>query len=200
MRPAILIPAFAALALIWGTVAVVMRVTDAYIVTPEKVVALVKLAPWKNKPARKPTPAERKAFLQQVADAVNKLDFEGQRQLREDGRDATEDFFLDLTEEERKWFFAQTIEKQFQQVMKTFKAMSLEERKKMLNISRMDMRKNGRDVDSLDGLIKENEKAFEIMAEQGIGDYYNQGDDKRKVRLAPLLGELQSRMLGGRRR
>jgi len=55
-------------------------------------------------------------------------------------------------------------------------------------------------LESLDGLINENEKAFEIMAEQGIGDYYNQGDDKRKLRLAPLLGELQSRMLGGRRR
>jgi len=200
MRPAILIPTFVALALIWGGVAVVMHLTDAYIVTPEKIVALVKQAPWKNKPARKPTPAERKAFLQKVADGLNKLDFEGQRRLREEGRNETEDFFLDLTEEERKWFFGQTIEKQFQQVMKTFKAMSAEERKKMLNLSRADMRKNGRDVESLDGLINENEKAFEIMAEQGIGDYYNQGDDKRKLRLAPLLGELQSRMLGGRRR
>lgn len=198
MRPAILIPAFAALALIWSAVAVVMQVTDPYIVTPEKIMALVKEAPWKN--GKKPSPAERKAFLQKVADGFTKLDFEGQRRLREDGRDATEDFFLDLTEEERKWFFSQTIEKQFQQVMKTFKAMNVEERRKMLNASRTEMRKNGRDVESLDGLIKENEKAFEIITEEGIGDYYNQGDDKRKLRLAPLLSELQSRMLGGRRR
>ena len=198
MRPSILIPTFVALAIIWSGVAVVMQVTDKYIVTPEKVMALVNDAPWKG--GKKPRPDVRKAFLQKVADSVNKLDFEGQRRMREDGRNATEDFFFDLTEEERKWFVSQTVEKQFQQVMKTFKAMSLEERKKMLNISRADMRKNGRDVESLDGLIKENEKAFEIMTEQGIGDYYSQGSDKRKLQLAPLLSELQSRMLGGRRR
>ncbi|MDB6137935.1 MAG: hypothetical protein JWO94_1007 [Verrucomicrobiaceae bacterium] len=198
MRPAILIPAFAALLLIWSGVAIVMHVTDPYIITPEKVTELVKQAPWKG--GKKPGPAERKAFLQQVADDVNKLDFEGQRRLREDGRDATEDFFLDLTEDERRWFVAQTVERQFQQVMKTFKAMSVEERKKMLNTSRAEMRKNGRDVDSLDGLVNENEKAFEIMTQDGIGDYYAKGDDKRKLRLAPLLGELQSRMLGGRRK
>ncbi len=198
MRPSILIPTFVALAIIWSGVAVVMQVTDPYIVTPEKVLALVNNAPWKG--GKKPRPDERKAFLQKVADCVNKLDFEGQRRMREEGRNATEDFAFDLTEEERKWFVSQTVEKQFQQVMKTFKAMSVEERKKMLNLSRADMRRNNRDVESLDGLIKEDEKAFEIMTEQGIGEYYQKGNDKRKVLLAPLLGELQARMLGGRRR
>ena len=198
MRVAILVPALIALAVIWGGVAIVFRATDSYIMTPEKVVLLVKEAPWKDH--RKASKDERKAFLEKITAAVNKLDFEQQRLLREDGRNEIEDFALDLTDEERRWFISQTVEKQFVFVMKRFQSMGLEERKRTLDQTRAEMRKNNRDVDALDGLVTENERAFETIIERGLEEYYNKGSDKRKMQMAPLLSELQRRMQGGRRR
>ena len=192
MRASILIPTIVALVLAWSGVAVVRHVTEPYIITPEKVIALLKAAPWKN--GRKPAPAERKAFLESVVANVNKLTFDGQRHLRDEGRNETEDFVLDLTEAERKWFVAQTVERRFQAVMKSFKVMSLDERRKVINGAKNDMRKNDRGVESLDGLVKDDEKAFENIIAQGIGEYYEKGDDKRKLQLAPLLSEMQTRM------
>ena len=198
MRPSILIPLFIALAAIWGGVAVVMRATDPYIITPEKVVLLVKDPPWKK--GKKPGKEERKAYLEKVAASWNKLDFEQQRQMRDDGKNETEDFFLDLTDEERRWFIAQTVEKQFLMVMKKFQAMSLPDRQKALAQSRTEMRKSERGAESEEGLLQENATAFEIMAEQGMENYYKQGNDKRKLQLAPLLSEMQRRLQGGRRK
>ena len=198
MRPSILIPACIALIAIWSSVALVMRVTEPYIMTPEKFVMIVKEAPWKG--GKKPTKEVRKAFLEKVAAALNKLDFEQQRRLREDGKNETEDFFLDLTDDERRWFINQTVEKQFIFVMKNFQSMPVDQRKKTLDQVRTDMRKNGRSVDALDGLVAENERAFEIIVERGLEEYYNKGSDKRKMQLAPLLSEMQRRTQGGRRR
>ena len=192
MRASILIPTLVALALSWSGVAVVRHVTEPHIITPEKIIALLKAAPWKN--GRKPAPAERKAFLESVVANVNKLTFDGQRHLRDEGRNETEDFVLDLTEDERKWFVAQTVERRFQAVMKAFKVMSLDERRKVINGAKNDMHKNDRGVESLDGLVKDDEKAFENIIAQGIGEYYEKGDDKRKLQLAPLLSEMQTRM------
>ena len=198
MRPGILIPAFIALALIWSGVAVVMHITDGYIVTPEKIIALVKEAPWKG--GKKPGVAERKAFLEQVVANINRLDFAQKSRLRDEGRNETEDFVFDLTEAERKWFLAQTVEQQFQSAMRTFKALSIEERRRIMTVSQADMRRNGRGNEALDGLVKENDKVFETIIQNGVGEYYKEGDEKRKLLLAPLLEELQSRMQGGRRR
>ena len=198
MRPSILIPSCIALIAIWSSVALVMHLTEPYIMTPEKVVTIVKEAPWKG--GKKPTKEVRKAFLEKVAAALNKLDFEQQRRLREDGKNETEDFFLDLTDDERRWFIHQTVEKQFIFVMKNFQSMPVDQRKKTLDQVRADMRKNGRGVEALDGLIAENERAFEIIVERGLEEYYNKGSDKRKMQLAPLLSEMQRRTQGGRRR
>ena len=198
MRPGIIIPSLIALVLIWSGVALVMHLTEEYIITPEKIMVLVKEAPWTK--GRKPGTAERKAFLEKVVAGINKLDFAQKTRLREEGGNETEDFYIDLTDAERKWFIARTVEQVYQPVMKSFQAMSIEERRKLLNNSTAAMRKSGRDTEALDGLVKENDKVFQNIIEHGLGDYYKQGDEQRKRRLAPVLEELQSRMQGGRRR
>ena len=108
MRASILIPAAIALAVIWIAVGVVLHVTEPYVVTPEKILALVQQAPWKG--GKKPGTAERKAFLEKVVEQITRLDLEQARRMRDDGQAATEDFFMDLTDGEQKWFVAQTVE------------------------------------------------------------------------------------------
>lgn len=192
MRASILIPAGVALAVIWITVGVVLHVTEPYVVTPEKILALVQQAPWKG--GKKPGQAERKAFLEKVVDQINRLDLEQARRMRDDGQAATEDFFMDLTDAEQKWFVAQTVEKQFRFVMKSFDAMPLDERRKRINGVRNNMRKNGRSLEALDGLAEADPKVFENIAEQGMCGYYDRADDKRKRLLGPVLAELQGRV------
>ena len=72
MRSSILIPAAIALAVIWGGVALVMQVTDPYIMTPEKVAAMVQEPPWKG--GKKPGKDERKAYLEKVAASGSRSD------------------------------------------------------------------------------------------------------------------------------
>ena len=197
MRPGILIPSFIALAIIWSGVAMVMHVTDPYVISLDKVMAMVDQAPWKG--GHKPGAAERKAYIEGLAQAITRLDLAQKTRLMEEERNQIEDLVLDLTESERKWFLNQVMDLRFQPVMKAFKVMTVEDRRRLINTCKTAMHKNGHEAEALDTLTKEDDKAFEKIIERGIGDYYNEGDEKRKLALAPLLQELQVRMMGGRR-
>ncbi len=199
MRLGIVIPTAIALAAIWGGVAIVMSMTDEYISSPEKVAQMVKNAPWHG--GKKPSSAERKAYLDELARFYSMLDFDQRRRLREDDtKGDTMLFMAELTEEERKSYLSKILEAQFQPLLKAWPNINKEERRKMLGISRSEMRKQGRDNGSLDRLQEDDEQVFQKLIDDGITNYYQNGNDERKMNLAPLMEELQARMQGVRRR
>ena len=198
-RPSILIPLAIALLGIWSLVGLVMHSTEEYISTPEKVMAMITNPPWAH--GKKPTSGERQAFLDRLVKFYNLLDLEQRRQLRdEDTKGDGMLFIADLTEPERKSYMKAIMEAQFQPLMKAWTNLSKDDRRKFIANSRGDMRKNGRDTGSLDALSAEDEKAFDKIIEGSIADYYEKGDEKRKMNMGPLMEELQMRVQGQRRR
>ena len=199
IRPSILIPLLLTLLGIWSVVGFVMHVTEDSVSTPEKVMAMISTPPWAH--GRKPSPVERQAFLDQIVKFYNLLDLNQRRQLREDDTKGESMLFIaELTEPERKAYLKAIMEAQFQPLMKAWTNLTKEDRRKFLASSRQDMRKNGRDTGSLDALSAEDEKAFDKMIDGSLSDYYQQGDEKRKVNLGPLMEELQMRVQGQRRK
>ena len=113
MRPGILIPAAIALAVIWSGVALVMSMTEDSISSPEKVYDIVREAPWKN--GKKPSPAERRTYLDRLARFYTMLDQDQRKTMRdEDSTGEMALFMLDLTPDERKHYLSVIVEAQVQ--------------------------------------------------------------------------------------
>jgi len=196
MRPSILIPTFIALVVIWTGVAVVMSSTEDSVSSPEKVYDIVREAPWKH--GKKPSQAERTAYLDKLAKFYTMLDMEQRRTMRdEDSTGEMALFMLDLTESERKHYLSVIIESQVQPLMKAWSLLSKEERQKLIGGSRASLRRNAGGAASMEQLNEADNKVFEKLVEGNIADYYKNGTDSQKLNLAPLMEELQNRM--GRR-
>ena len=193
MRPGILIPAAIALAVIWSGVAIVMSMTEDSISSPEKVYEIVREAPWKH--GKKPSPAERKVYLDRLAKYYTMLDPEQRRTMRdEDASGEMMLFMADLTEQERKNYLSVIVEAQVQPLMKAWKLLSKEERQKMLGGTRSALRRNAGGAAAMEQLTEADNKVFEKLANGSIADYYKEGTDEQKLNLAPLMEELQNRM------
>jgi hypothetical protein len=199
MRPAIVIPALVALALIWAGVAVVMTWTEEYVSSPEKVGLMISQRPWKG--GKQIPSSDRKLFLDRLTKYYNLLDPKQKQQLREQDTDGVGLVFLsELTEPERKDYLRVMIEAQMQPLMKAWQRMSKDDRRRYLTSSRSEMRKSGRDTGSLDALAEDDAKVFDKLIDGDLKAYYDGSDDMKKLNLLPLMEEMQARVQGGRRR
>jgi len=197
MRPGILIPTLVALALIWSGVAIVMSLTEDAVSSPEKVSQIVSEAPWRN--GKKPSPAERRAYLDKLAKYYTLLDMEQRKTMREEDAASGEMmiFMMELTEEERKHYLSVIVEAQVQPLMKAWSLLSTDERRKMIGNARGSLRRNAGGATAMEQLTEADAKVFDSLIEGNLADYYKNGTDKQKLNLAPLLEELQNRI--GRR-
>jgi hypothetical protein len=197
MRPGILIPTLVALALIWSGVAIVMSLTEDAVSSPEKVSQIVSEAPWRN--GKKPSPAERSAYLDKLAKYYTLLDMEQRKTMREEDAASGEMmiFMMELTEEERKRYLSIIVEAQVQPLMKAWSLLSTDERRKMIGNARGSLRRNAGGATAMEQLTEADAKVFDSLIEGNLADYYKNGTDKQKLNLAPLLEELQNRI--GRR-
>jgi len=197
MRPGILIPTLVALALIWSGVAIVMSLTEDAVSSPEKVSQIVSEAPWRN--GKKPSPAERRAYLDKLAKYYTLLDVEQRKTMREEDAASGEMmiFMMELTEEERKHYLSVIVEAQVQPLMKAWSLLSKDDRRKMIGNARGSLRRNAGGATAMEQLTEADAKVFDSLVEGNLADYYKNGTDKQKLNLAPLMEELQNRM--GRR-
>lgn len=193
MRPGILIPAAIALAVIWSGVALVMSMTEDSISSPEKVYDIVRGAPWKN--GKKPSPAERRTYLDRLARFYTMLDQDQRKTMRdEDSTGEMALFMLDLTPDERKHYLSVIVEAQVQPLMKAWSLLSKDERQKLLGGTRSALRRNAGGATAMEQLTEADSKVFEKLVEGNIADYYQNGSDSQKLNLAPIMEELQNRM------
>jgi hypothetical protein len=198
MQARILISSGIALTLIWSGVAAVRAYTDAYVSSPEKVMALIEAAPWRVK-GSKPSAGDRQQFLDQVADSAAKLTFYQRTKLRDDHQEDIAFFYMELTDSERQWMAEKTVEPFYKTVLKAFNAMPVDERRKIINGTRMQMRKDGRDIGGLERMAQRDPEFWERMATEGISTTYESASSEEKLILGPLLEELQRRVQGLRR-
>ncbi len=196
MRSKPLLFGLCALILIWGAVVVVMRATDQHTSTPEKVTAAMEKSPWLMDETKDIPVSERQEHIDGVIAQVNLLDFEQRRSMRETNQAASQRFFQSLTPEEKSHFLQETVENHFKSVMKAFNKMDPEERKRLVKSAQKDVERNRVEGQNMEKLKEEDEKAFEVMVEKGLGAYYETASAETKMDLAPLMEEMQQRIRG----
>lgn len=168
----------ALLLLVWILAAVGIFWARSARPTPEKLITYLQDHPLSE------STNERQKLIEQVAERLNKLDFEQRRTLRED--DSLEKFFRALTPDERREFLAATVPEGFRQMMTALNNMEPERRQELVDRALADLRRDSpRQIERLD-----EDEVRKIFA-QGIESFYEQANADVKMDFAPVLEELQ---------
>jgi hypothetical protein len=166
------------LLLVWILAAVGIFFARSARPTPEKLITYLQAHPLPE------STSGRQKVIEQVAQQLNKLDFEQRRTLRED--DSLENFFRALTPDERREFLAATVPEGFRQMMTALNNMEPERRQELVDRALADLRRETpRQIERL-----EEEEVRKIFAE-GIESFYEQANADVKMDFAPVLEELQ---------
>ena len=188
--------ALAALVPLWVAVGIVRHLTEDDISSPEETVEVFAAAPWLSGGTVSVT--ERAAYLENAIKNMNLLTFEQRREVREDGTDVVKKFFDSLTQDERKLYVDRTVQKAFDAVIKGFNAMAPEERKNVVTRVRRDIRAN-RNGDEAQKRADEDQKLFDEFIDIGIEDYLKNASTDEKMKLAPAIEDMQTRIRSGGR-
>lgn len=188
--------ALAALVPLWVAVGVVRHLTEDDISSPEETIEVFAAAPWLSGGTVSVT--ERAAYLENAIKNMNLLTFEQRREVRDNGTDVVKKFFDSLTQDERKLYVDRTVQKAFDAVIKGFNAMAPEERKNVVTRVRRDIRAN-RNGDEAQKKADEDQKLFDEFIDIGIEDYLKNASTDEKMKLAPAIEDMQTRIRSGGR-
>ena len=192
-RSRIWLTALAALVPLWVAVAVVRHLTEDDICSTEEMLGILSGAPWLK--GNEASGAGRAAYIEKAIKNFNLLTFEQRREGREDGSDAAKKFFDSLSDEEKKHYVDRTVQKAFDAVIKGFRAMAPEERKNVVTRVRRDIRAN-RSGEDAQKRADEDQKLFDEFIDIGIEDYLKNAGTEEKMKLAPAIEDMQTRIRG----
>jgi hypothetical protein len=195
------------IALLWIGVAAVMRLTEEHVSSPEKIIALMGESPWiVNEKAALSTRA-RMEHVDRIVNQMARLSFDQRRDLRDEGEDMLERFFKSLTTEEQKSYVDRTVQPHIDSMLKGLRAMSSEERKGMMSRARRDPRmaqgfgrKSAAEEPEKPGEKKpEGGRLEDEFADIAFEEYLKTATTEEKMKLAPLIEDMHTRVQLGRR-
>lgn len=192
------IVALAVIAALWTGVAFIYHATEDNISSPAKTLGLMTATPWLTDESAVLSTVARAQHIDLVVRNMNMLNFEQRREVREDGSDTLKRFFDSLTEPERKDYVDRTVQKAFDAVIKGFNAMGPEERKNVVTRVRRDIRAN-RSGEEAQKRADEDQKLFDEFIDIGIEDYLKNASTDEKMKLAPAIEDMQTRIRSGGR-
>jgi hypothetical protein len=184
-----------ALGLVWLLVWGVQRLASHAIVTAEKLTAQVETLDLSTLKAK-----QRAQRLQDLAEAVNRLDPEERRKLRL-GR-TLDSLLVQMSEEEKGRFIEATMPTGLKQVLTAFEKMPEDRRQRTitnaverLRRAREEMMPPGQGTNPAPVVSEELQKKAVAL---GLQTFYSESTAQTKAELAPLLEELQRSMNSGR--
>ena len=185
------------LALIWSGVAVVMYLTDDEVSWPARVIGLLEKTPWIA--GEKLGADARHDYLNKVITNMIRLDLDQSKLLREEAQPQIKRFFDSLTADEQKEYVNRTVERHFDVISRGLKAMSKEDRNRIVMRIRNDM-KNFRGTSSDgDRLSKQDQEMLEFVVGDDPVVFLRGLSIKQKMELAPVIEEMGARIQSGRR-
>ncbi len=186
-RNRLLLKGGVAIVALWIAVGVVTRLAGSMKPTPEKIEKYVLNHPLDDIK----DPEERRQMITRLAEMMNQLEPEDMRKLEEKAtRESRRALFSSMTPEEQWFFMEKRMGRAFTQMMESFNQMEREERKKMVEQSLKQMRKNEGDRPMDDATPEMVEK----IASAGMKSYFEDASAETKLDLAPLMEELQKTM------
>ncbi len=178
----LLLRVVAALLAIWALAGAGIWLLKKSTPTAESVSALIETTAVAGK-----SPDDRAAAIAQVAERLNRLDYEERQKLRQSRK--PEKFFASLTEKEQLDFLDRTLPAGFQQMMEAFNRMAPARRRKLVEraLTGMEQDEDRRPPEF-------NDKMAQKMVDQGLRSFYNDASAETKLDLAPLIEQMQARM------
>jgi len=187
--------ALTVVALIWGVAMTGYFLAQRARVTPEKVRAYIETVDLNKLSA-----TDRAAALRKLADMLNRLSFEERQQLRL-GR-TINDWFAQMTEEEKGAFIEATLPTGFKQMIAAFEELPEEKRKRTVDQALKRMKEQqSRGENGARGDTNAPPLSPELEAKVrtiGLKSFYSESSAQTKAELAPLLEEMQRAMESGR--
>ncbi len=188
--------ALVTVALIWGIALAGYFIAKSARVSPEKVRAYIEAVDLSKLSA-----TDRAAALRKLADMLNRLSFEERQQLRL-GR-TINDWFAQMTEEEKSAFIEATMPTGFKQMIAAFEELPEEKRKRTVDqaLKRMKEQQSRSDSDPAGGTNAPPPLSPELEAKVrtiGLKSFYSESSAQTKAELAPLREEMQRAMESGR--
>jgi len=146
--------------------------------------------------------ADRAKAIQRLADQLNALSLEERRRARMEG--LWNDWFQNMTEEERSQFIEATLPTGFKQMIAAFEELPQEKRQRAIDDSLRRLREASRNLAASGVNMARGTNALALSQSQqqqvvtiGLKTFYSQSTAQTKAELAPLLEELQRQMRSG---
>jgi predicted metalloprotease with PDZ domain len=185
------------LVLVWAGVAAVMLLTEDYVFTPEKTLALMSESPWYEN--ERLGHEQRMQHLDKVITSVVKLDFSQRARMREDGEETIDRFMKSLTDEEKGEYIGRVVEEHFQAVMKGIDKLPADDRRRIIGTIHRDMKKRTAKNPEMQLLIDMDPAGFEKNFTKDMGLFFKEAPLSAKLEMAPMLESFHARMQGLRR-
>ena len=185
------------LLLVWAGVAAVMWLTEDYVFTPEKTLALMSESPWYEN--ERLGHEQRMQHLDKVITSVVKLDFSQRARMREDGEETIDRFMKSLADEEKGEYIGRVVEEHFQAVMKGIDKLPADDRRRIIGTIHRDMKKRTAKNPEMQLLIDMDPSGFEKNFTNDMGLFFKEAPLSAKLEMAPMLESFHARMQGLRR-
>jgi hypothetical protein len=167
------------MAAIWIVAGMVIFFLRAARPTPDSVARFIESEPLANVATNK-----RLEVIDQVANQINRLDFEQRQELRKTLGDRR--FFESLTEDEQIYFLERTLPEGFRQLMLALNKMTPGRREKIVKRAMEDLERDSPEVAERIG----DERARKFLSE-GLESFYEDASAEVKLDFAPVIERLQ---------
>jgi len=178
---------FAGLLGIWGLVWTVKQTA-----ANRKATATAIIRHLNEEPLSQVAPADRAAYLSDLAETVNRMGYEERRQfaLRR-GLDAT---LEQMTEEERRVYLDRTVPEGFNQILQVFNKMTPQERRVAVDRAISDLKRaeeTASEEDWARARARIEDGTLQKVADQGFQTYFKTASAETMRDLVPVIEQIQ---------
>jgi hypothetical protein len=176
------------LAAVWMVVGGVIWWARSQKPTPERLLAYVDSNPIEGKSSD-----DRSKVIEKVAKQLNGLTYDERQRLRMNRQ--LDRFFRSLNPDEQTRFLDLTVPEGFKQMMEALNKMEPEKRKRFVERTLNDMRKQEEMPEEALERFKDDPNTQKII-DQGLKSFYSEASAETKMDVAPILEQMQRNLQG----
>ncbi len=195
-RKDVFVKAAVVLIVVWLAVWAVRSYAGSRRITADRVnreIDAARFADWSDGPGSAAVAARREKELREIANLVNRLDFQ-EREKNRDNRSG-EKFFRNLSPNEKSLFIDLTIVESMSRFMEALDAMKPEQRKKFVEQGLEEINK-GRTREDMERADELSADLLDKITQEGMKAYFEKSSTNTKLDLAPLMEAMNEQMQG----
>jgi hypothetical protein len=197
-RRKVILRAIAVLAIVWSLVWGARMWAGSRKITAERVqsrIEAARFADWSDKdaPDENPEGKRRLKEIHELADMMNRLDFQERENNRRNR--GGEEFFRKLSTSEKSLFIELTVMESMNRFMESLDAMPPEQRRKFVERGLKEI-EEGRTEEDMARADELGADLLEKISQEGMRAYFEKSSTETKLDLAPLMEAINETMQG----